>query len=73
MAYAEHFFGIVSVDLAEKAMEEAAGGLVASYSGAKMNDLTLQEQINSINKDTKMRGYNDSMVTARILEKLDYD
>ena len=73
MAYAEHFFDIVSVDLVEEAMDDTAGGPVASGSGAGTKDLTLQEQIDRINKETKARRHNDSMVTARILEKLDYD
>ena len=76
-AYAEHFFKIVAVELEEEAMNESAVGPVASGSGAatvpKTSELSLQEQINAINKDTKMRRHNDSMVSARILEKLDYD
>ena len=77
MAYAEHFFKIVAVDLAEEAMDDSAGGPVESGSGAATvpttSELSLKEQINAINKDTKWRRHNESMVSARILEKLDYD
>ena len=85
MAYADHFFGIDSIDLAEERMDETSGEAVASGSGtnnattdevtvvAKKNNQTLQEQINNIKQDTKLRRHNDSMVTARLLEKQDYD
>ena len=84
MAYAEHFFGIESIDLVEERMDDTTEDPVASGSGtnnAKTDDVTevakknqtLQEQINTINKETKIRRHNDSMVTARLLEKQDFD
>ena len=76
MAYAEHFFGIESIDLSVEAMDETPGGPVAEPTQSTSNEAnnggqTVEERIENIIQDTKKRRHFDSMVTARIREEMD--